>query len=63
MLTISWERQMYIYNHNAKEIKIKSPKDIQTKFWQLREMCKIWNSQEFALIFILSGQLKYILPK
>lgn len=41
MLTISWERQMYIYNHNAKEIKIKSPKDIQTKFWQLREMCKI----------------------
>ena len=42
MLTIYWERQIHIYNHNAGEIKIKSPKIYKQKtFWQLREMRKI----------------------
>ena len=31
MLTIYLERQIYIYNHNAEEIKIKSPKIYKQK--------------------------------
>lgn len=31
MLTIYWEKQMYTYNHNAEEIKIKSPKRYKPK--------------------------------
>ena len=62
MLTIYWERQIYIYNHNAEKIKIKSPKIYkQKRFWQLREMWKIWNFSGVCY-HLLSGQLKYIYP-
>lgn len=42
MRTIYWKRKMYIRNHNAEKIKIKSSKRYkQKKFWQLKEMCNI----------------------
>jgi len=64
MLTIYWERQIYIYNHNAEEIKIKSPKIYKQKSfgsWEKYERYEI--SQEFAIIFYFKWSIKIYIPK